>query len=566
MGALPGISPTLAVALAIPLTFNMEPVLGLSLLGALYVSTIFGGGITAILYGVPGAPANIATTFDGYPMAKMGRAVEALTSAGVASLIGAIFGACVLIALAFYEFDLSSHINYGTFFLMAILGLVLAFYEAKSISGGVVSVLLGVMAASVGYNAQGSLNYAPTPDFMGGLPVLPVLLSVFVFPQIYDFCQGAQDNRPTNITIKNGIKTGLINIINSKKYLISGTFIGTIVGVLPGIGGQISGVAAHRCARLFYKPASKPGETTGNHRGLISVESSNNAMVGPSLIPLLTMGIPGSPTAAVIGGALLMYGIFPSPDIFTNSPQALRYFIGALVASGFISALAIFIWMPAFNLINYAKPKYLASIILALSIYGISLTSSSAFDVFIFALIGIIFVLFKSSGLSSVLFILSYLLWPLIEQNWMLIQALTDQNEIINYFLLKNINFFIFIAIVISTVIPLYTRFKEVLISILILAAAAYAELDFYDSLSGLTIISLGYLVVKHNGLKNLAIEHRFELPFLAALPLFYINYTNFVYIPVFTWLAIRLSHTGIKSLFLCMSLALALIVSLNIN
>ena len=574
LGALPGISPTLAVALAIPFTFGLSPEIGLSILGALYVSTIFGGAISSIIFAVPGAPANMATVFDGYPLAKQGKGTFALACSAGASLFGGLFGGVFVVGLLVFQFNLGGVVNYGTFVLVSTLGLILALFEDKKLSQGMISILLGVLAASIGYGSDGTARYSPTSDFFGGLSVVPVLVSVFVFPQVYSLLHSkitlADDEHNTSVISQ--IFEGSRAVVNGARHLVAGSLVGVIIGLLPGIGGQISGVAAHSLSRSSV--LRKKGETffNGNPNGVIGVEAANNAMVGPSLIPLLTLGIPGSPTAAVIGGSLLMYGIIPSPNVFAQSSSVLDWFIASLLVASVISFCVLLIGSAAFAKLATLDNIVVSTLIIALSIYGLSLSTGSSFDIFVFASVGLMSLILKNAGFRPVLFILGFLLWPIIEKNWMLTSSLNSGMELFSYLFLDKINWLFAFFNLISIAFILRRSINLVgaaeIISGVILLTLSIGVLFFYGVLDSVWFVCLIGVVYEffRSGSISKTREISPEIFTLSVVVVVYFVNSEFIIFPIIGWFLFTSRNIGFKVLRLPATVLLTLATLIHLD
>ena len=313
LGATPGLSPTMAVALLIPFTFHLAPVQGLILLGAAYTSTVAGGAVSAILLKIPGAPANIATTLDGHTMAKQGRGAEALQLSFIASAIGGVIGVLLLIFLTPVLAQWALAFGPSHLFWLAILGVtVIGSLDSASVVKGLLSGCIGLWLATIGFDdIMGAQRFIFHPALGGGINIIAALIGLFAIPQVLTMF--AKGRNPANMEViaveKHSIKDAMREILRRPKALTIGTITGSVIGLIPGVGGQIAGLVAYDQTKKFSSEREKFG--TGHSEGVIAAESANNAMVGPSLVPLLTLSIPGSPTAAVLLGGLLIHGILP---------------------------------------------------------------------------------------------------------------------------------------------------------------------------------------------------------------------------------------------------------------
>ena len=333
LGATPGLSPTMAVALLIPFTFQLEATQGLILLGAAYTSTVAGGAVSAILLKIPGAPANIATALDGHEMAKNGQGAKALHMSFMASGVGGVIGVLLLIFLTPVLAQWALAFGPSHLFWMAILGVtVIGSLDSKSFVKGLLSGCIGLWLSMIGYDdIQGAQRFIFADALTGGINIISALIGIFAIPQVIEmFAKGRMIASISSLEVeKQSIAASFKETMTYKKALAIGTVCGSVIGLIPGVGGQIAGLLAYDQSKKFSKDKDKFG--TGHPEGVIAAESANNAMVGPSLVPLLTLSIPGSPTAAVLLGGLLIHGIFPGTDLFDNHPEVAWTFINSML-------------------------------------------------------------------------------------------------------------------------------------------------------------------------------------------------------------------------------------------
>ena len=420
LGATPGLSPTMAVALLIPFTFHLQPIQGLILLGAAYTSTVAGGAVSAILLKIPGAPANIATTLDGHKMAQKGEGARALQLSFLASFIGGVTGVLLLIFLTPLLAEWALAFGPSHLFWLAIVGVaVIASLDSISVVKGLLSGCIGLWISTIGFDdILGAQRFVFHPTLSGGVSIIPALIGLFAIPQIIDmFAKGASGSGADIIKIKshaliNAIKEVIIRI----RSVILGTVSGLIIGLIPGIGGQIAGLVAYDQAKKFSKTPEKFG--TGHPEGVIAAEAANNAMVGPSLVPLLTLSIPGSPTAAVLLGGLLIHGIFPGSDLFDNHPEVAWTFINSMLIGQFVMLVfGLYIAGFAARIAKVPAPV-MATIILGLAVFGSYSVETSMGDVYVMFVLGFLMYLFEKFGFSSAPLLLGLILGPIAEANF----------------------------------------------------------------------------------------------------------------------------------------------------
>lgn len=420
LGATPGLSPTMAVALLIPFTFKLEPQQGLILLGAAYTSTVAGGAVSAILLKIPGAPANIATTLDGHTMAKNGDGARALQLSFLASAVGGLFGVFLLIFLTPVLAQWALAFGPSHLFWLAILGVtVIGTLDSSSVVKGLLSGCIGLWLATIGFDdIMGAQRFIFHPAVSGGINVIPALIGLFAIPQIITmFAKGRTGSGAEVISVKkHPIGKAFREVFSRKVSLFIGTITGSIIGLIPGVGGQIAGLVAYDQSKKFSKESEKFG--TGHSEGIIAAESANNAMVGPSLVPLLTLSIPGSPTAAVLLGGLLIHGIFPGPDLFINYPQVAWTFIDSMLIGQIL--MCIFGLYIAGLAASVARVPHavMAALVLGLAVFGSYSVQHSMGDVYVMATLGVGMYFLERFGFSAAPLVLGLILGPIAEANF----------------------------------------------------------------------------------------------------------------------------------------------------
>ncbi len=454
LGATPGLSPTMAVALLIPFTFQMEATQGLILLGAAYTSTVAGGAVSAILLKIPGAPANIATSLDGFEMAKNGQGAKALHMSFIASGFGGIIGVLLLIFLTPVLAQWALAFGPSHLFWMAILGVtVIGSLDSKSFVKGLLSGCIGLWLSMIGYDdIQGAQRFIFTDALTGGINIISALIGIFAIPQVIDmFSKGRVKVSIAALEVEEqSIVSSLKETFVFKRALAIGTVCGSVIGLIPGVGGQIAGLLAYDQSKKFSPQKDQYG--TGYPEGVIAAESANNAMVGPSLVPLLTLSIPGSPTAAVLLGGLLIHGIFPGTDLFDNHPQVAWTFINSMLIGQILMVIfGIYIASFAAKVAKIPTPV-MAAAVLVLSLFGSYSIQQSFGDVQIMLCLGFGMYFLEKFGFSAAPLVLGLILGPIAEANFVqgsLIANATD--GVVPYFFTGTLNLFL-VALVLSSI------------------------------------------------------------------------------------------------------------------
>ncbi len=421
LGATPGLSPTMAVALLIPFTFQMEPAPALILLGAVYTSTVAGGAVSAILVSIPGAPANIATLFDGFPLAKKGRATEALHYCFISSFLGGITGVVVLIFFSPVLADVALRFGPSELFWVAVLGVtVIGSLGAESVVKGLFAGAVGLWISTVGYNPiLGEERFIFTEHLTGGINIIAALIGLFAIPQVLTMLEiSRRGGKVEMLSMEHhGLLTSLRDNLRRVKALVIGTISGVIIGIIPGAGGQISGLIAYDQTKKFSRDRERFGK--GEPDGVISAESANNAMVGPSLIPLLALSVPGSPTAAVLLGGLLINGLFPGPDLFTVHAKVTWTFIDSLILA------QVFMLIFGLSISRYSRfvtripNHYMAAAVTVLAIFGTYSVQNNMSDVVVMMTLGTCMYFAMNFGFTPAPVVLGIILGPIAETNFL---------------------------------------------------------------------------------------------------------------------------------------------------
>jgi putative tricarboxylic transport membrane protein len=462
LGATPGLSPTMAVALLVPFTFHMDSATGLILLGAVYTSTVAGGAISAILINIPGAPANIATLLDGYPMALQGHSQRALYICFISSLVGGLFGMLIMILFTPPLARIAIQFGPSELFWTAIFGItVMAGLASGSIFKGLIGGMFGLLISIIGYSpVLGVPRFVFTDVLTGGVAIVPALIGLFAVPQVFSLMEELyQETKKVDYRPKRGVllKT-IVENLKMTKALSIGSVVGTIIGIIPGAGGQVAGLIAYDQTRKFSKDPTLFGK--GNPQGVAAAESANNAMVGPSLIPLLTLSVPGSPTAAVLLGGLLIHGLFPGPDLFQSHADVTYTFIASLVLAQF--AMCIFgIMMSRYSYSVMRVPKLqMIAAVTVLAVFGTYSVQNSFDDVIVMFVLGTLMYIGRKVGFSPAPVVLGIILGSIAEDNYLKGKMIADTDVgMFTYFFTGSINMIIILLCVGSIA---YSIFSEI--------------------------------------------------------------------------------------------------------
>jgi putative tricarboxylic transport membrane protein len=464
LGATPGLSPTMAVALLIPFTFQMEPASSLILLGAVYTSTVAGGAVSGILVNIPGAPANIATIMDGHPMANQGRATEALHYCFISSLVGGVVGVILLIFFTPMLAEFALRFGPAELFWISIFGItIIASLGGGSIIKGLIAGAVGLWLSTIGYNpVLGEERFVVTEHLAGGIHVIAALIGLFAIPQVLSLVSSAGaakgEVKLAELKSRSIVKSFAYNLSRVRALSI-GTVVGSVIGVIPGAGGQIAGLVAYDQTRKLSRDPGKFGQ--GEPDGVIAAESANNAMVGPSLVPLLTLGIPGSPTAAVLLGGLLINGLFPGPDLFTVHGAVTWTFIDSLLV-GQVFMMVFGLAIARYSVFVTRIPNnVMAAAVIVLAIFGTYSVQNNISDVIVMMVLGTLMYYAARVGFSPAPLVLGLILGQLTETNFLQGRMIAG-DEVWSYFFSGTINQIVIALCALSVGFSIYSERKQI--------------------------------------------------------------------------------------------------------
>ncbi len=459
VGALPGLTATMAIALLVPFTFAMSPIKGLVLLGGIYTGAIYGGSFSAILINTPGTPSAIATTFDGYALTKKGEAYKAIVTATISSVIGGLIGVLFLIFLSPPLSRASLKFGPPEFFWLTIFGLtIIATLASKSILKGLIGGTFGLLISTIGISPiEGDVRFTfNILSLQDGVGLIPALIGFFCIPEILNMIGRREKNY--NVIPYRKQKHVVANVtrklLKRPILLIRSAIIGTFIGIIPGAGGNIAGMVSYNEAVRASKFPKKFGR--GIIEGVAASEASNNAEVAGSLIPLLTLGIPGAPPAAVLLGALLLQGMRPGAELFTVHGSVTYTFIFSLILSNLL-LLPMGIWSGKgiSKLITHIPVPFLAPFILFLTIIGSYSINNNMFDVYVMLFFGVLSFIGKRIEFDPGPIVLGLILGKICEQG--LVQALLmgrAHHSILKVFFARPISFTLIILTAVSAVWP----------------------------------------------------------------------------------------------------------------
>ena len=463
IGALPGLSSTMGVALTIPLTFGMDPKLGLMLLGAVYCSSVYGGSITAILLRTPGTDASIATTFDGFPLTQKGLAGKAIGISTTASLIGGLISAVALLMIAPFLARMALKFGPSEYFLVGLFGLsVIISVSSGSYLKGLIAGTFGLLIATTGMD-----NFTGFPRFifnndalLDGIPILPALIGLFSLSQAIKISVSEQKtivSNSENISISDRILPEKNDLKKTWKTMLRSSIIGVIVGIMPGAGTSIASFLSYNEAKRSSKEPETFGK--GNLNGVAASEAANNAVTGGSLIPALTLGIPGNAVTAVFIGGLTIQGLIPGPNLFVKYGEITYTLLLSLFVANIMFWIIGIAFAKQFVKIIRIPTKILAPLICVLSVIGSYAIRNNLFDVWLLFGFGILGYFMERYKFSQTPIVLALILGPMVEAE--LRRTLIIFKGSLIPVLYRPISLFIIVLIVISVVFPLLREFRH---------------------------------------------------------------------------------------------------------
>jgi putative tricarboxylic transport membrane protein len=420
LGAIPGLAGVMAISLLLPLTFYMNPITAIAMLMAISKASIYGGSISAVLLNMPGIPASAATCLDGYELTKQGKSGKGLKMALYASVIGDISSDFVLLlvaapiamlALKFAPADYTMVI----LFSLTIIGVV----GSDSPIKGMIAAGIGVLFATVGQDhIHSSRRFGfGLVDLDPGIRLMPMLVGLLVvsevFSQLGERLRFPQKNGSVKLSSPDDTRVTWAEMRSCMKTIFRGTAIGTIFGSLPGIGATVAAYTSYAEAKRSSKHPEEFGK--GSLEGVAAAESANNATCGANLIPLVTLGIPGNATAAVILGAFMLHGLTPGPFLMKdNAPMLYALFVALIVSNVFVFAIA-HVFLKIAPRVHRVSPPILYPTILIFCAVGSYIFHSSIFDIKIMFIFGILGWILKKYGISNAVLLIAFILGKMFE-------------------------------------------------------------------------------------------------------------------------------------------------------
>jgi putative tricarboxylic transport membrane protein len=421
VGAMPGLGSVNGVAILLPITFLVPPTAAIIFLAAIYYGAMYGGAISSITLGIPGASTAVATVFDGRPLAQAGKADKALTAAAVASFIGGTISVVMFtlfappLALFALKFGPAEEFSLMVLAFATFIGL-----GGDDIPKTIFSILIGLVLATVGLDiisGQPRLIFGDITGFLHGVNFLVLAIGIYGIGEMLWTLETTQGNVTVH-NVKMSIKTMFGNLPDIKKYIGStslGSFLGFFVGTLPAAGATPASLMSYGLAKTFSKDPDSFGK--GNVAGVAAPEAANNAASTGSMLPMITLGIPGSPTTAILLGGMIIWGLRPGPLLFTENPEFVWGLIGSLYIANVVTVIVNLAFIPLFVRVLTVPFTILAPIIYILCVVGGYAPTQTMHDVWLMYIFGIVGYLLRKLNYPVAPAVLAIVLGPLAERS-----------------------------------------------------------------------------------------------------------------------------------------------------
>lgn len=436
VGAIPGLTSSIGMALLIPFTFGLDPIAAIVMLVTIYMAADYAAGIPAILVNAPGQPAAAVTAFDGFPLTQRGEAGAALNMSIMASAAGALISIGLLVVSAQAMATAALAFGPSEYFALAVVGLsLIAVLSTSGATRALIGLVFGLTIVTIGLDPlSGAGRFIFDRKLIDGIPFLPALIGLFAMSEVLLMVeQGARTHAERGLS--GGADTSLGRVWRFRKTILRSSLIGYIIGVIPGAGASIASLVSYGVAKRLSPTGDSFG--TGNLEGVAASEAANNACVSGALAPLLSLGVPGSASAAVLIGGLMIQGLQPGPLLFSTNPQVpYSIFVALLVGLPVMVAIGLFgvpLWV---RLTRIPRPA-IATVVASVAMLGAYSEANDSFEMLICAVFGVIGYGLRKADIQPAPIILALVLGEMLEAN--LRRALITGNDSVMFILGKPI-------------------------------------------------------------------------------------------------------------------------------
>jgi len=426
IGALPGLTATMGLALFLPVTIQLDSLTAISLLLGLYFGAVTGASIPAVLFGIPGNPNAIATVFDGLPMARKGQAGVALGGAVIASFIGGLISTAALLAASPALARFSLLFGPAEYFSLAVASLtIIASVSGSSLLKGVVMGAMGVLLATVGIDTMTGVRRFTfdNPFLASGIGLVPVLIGMFGITQALDDAARSRDLHQIVTQQLGRLFPSLRQLLGMWRLILESSWIGTFIGLLPGAGASVAVVLAYERAKQISPRPEEFG--TGRLEGVIAPEVANNACIGGGLIPTFTLALPAEAAAVPILAALVIHGVTPGPLLFTSQPHFIYAIIFAMIVANLTTCVFQLGGIRVFIKALSVPPALMPPLVILLSVLGAYALNGWMYDAVVAVAAGILGFILKRAGYPLIPLILGMVLGPMMESEFRRMMIIT---------------------------------------------------------------------------------------------------------------------------------------------
>lgn len=462
IGALPGLTATMGVAVLTPLTFWLDPAEGLAMLIAIYCTAIFAGDIPAILVNTPGTPASVVTTFDGYKLTQKGKEGVALGINAIYSGLGGLVSVIFLIVASVPISKFALSFGPAEYFALAVFGLsIMISVASKSIIKGLISGFIGLFIITIGLDPIMNIprfTYG-YPPLLEGFSFIPVMIGLFGLGEVLSQMLSKNDNIKVRERKVGRILPTKAERKEIRKPFLTSSVLATFIGAIPGAGGDIASMISWNQNKNMAKGKKKEEYGNGSLGGLTSATVSNNAVIGGAFTTMMTLGLPGDAVTAILIGSLMMYGLDPGPALFTDNIEMVHLIFGLLIVANILVIVIGLLGANLFSRIMLIKQEIIWAAIIIFCVIGSYAINNSYFDVWVMVVAGIVGLIFKKLDIPLGPLILALILGPMAESNFRRALVISQDGGMM-IFLTSPIALGLLLIAAISMAIPIIRKWK----------------------------------------------------------------------------------------------------------
>ncbi len=463
-GALPGLGSIVALSIALPFTYGMDPMLAMFLFAGIMSSVTFGGSVPAILLNTPGTPPNAATCFDGYPMAQKGEGARAVAVSATSCLVGSVGGAVVTLALLPVIKPIVFAFGPPEFFWLVVFGLVMiAFASRANMVKGLVGGGIGVMLSLVGYSDMyDSFRYTMGSNYLwDGIPLVPFVVGLFAVSELISYSArgGATvtTEKAADINWRGQVLVGVMDVLSRPMQWIRASAIGAGIGIIPGLGGAVAAFMSYFVGMQRTTEPDLYGK--GSVEGIIASETANDAKEGGALLPTVAFGLPGSPDMAILLGAFILHGLQPGPLMLRDHMDLIYALLFGIVVSQIATSGLGLVTTPLLARLSVLPSRWIAPFVLVLVFVGTYMVRTNIFDVFMAVAAGIFGYLLRRYGFPLITIVIGYILGPLAERSYLQSMQISDGSLMI--FVTEPIALILMLGTVTTILVPIVTAWRR---------------------------------------------------------------------------------------------------------